>query len=201
MGGRLLARGVALITQKSNRPEPERLHPRNGFTLLEASIVLVVISILMTVVVSALEPNDLEHLRASGDILAADLRLAQSIAVRDNTEMTLSILSSGWEIVHTGTGPSPELPSPLIGGEGAGYRINVAALIGRSVPIKARLRPTNTVTTSVSFAGTGRTVAVENTEFWLTIGTGATARSLPLTVAASTGLVTAGAVTVGQPPF
>jgi prepilin-type N-terminal cleavage/methylation domain-containing protein len=181
------------------RARPASRRHRSGFTLLEASIVLVVISILMTVAVAAFQPNDIEHLKACGDILAADLRLAQSIAVRDNTEITLRLTDAGWAIEHTGSGSPPTIPPPLVGGIGAGYEVSVVGLVGRPVTIVGRLSPSNAARPSVTFTGTGRTVSVEKTVFWLTLGTGDSTRSLPLTVAPYTGFVSAGELVQGSP--
>lgn len=174
---------------------------RAGFTLLEASIVLVVLSILMAIAVSAFEPNDLQHLQSAGDMLAADLRLTRSLAIRDNTQMSLLVMTSGWRIEHSGTGAAPELPSPPLGIEADGYEIDIEQLVDRPIKIAVRMPSTGTSTTSVSFLPTGQTTEVENVEVWLTVGQGARATSLPLNVTASTGLVTAGAVIKGQPPL
>ena len=156
---------------------------RKAFTLLEASIAIVVLSVLLGIALSALRPNNAERLRACADLLAADLRLAQSLAMRDATEMTLSLTDTGWKIEHTGTGAAPTLPVPLIGGTGSGYQINATSIVGSPVESRCRLMPTKEAATGVAFTATGRTRAVERSEFWLTIGTGDYRQSMSLTVA------------------
>jgi hypothetical protein len=161
----------------------------------------VVLSVLLGVALTALRSNNPERLRACADMLAADLRLTQSLAMRDATEMTLSLTSTGWKIEHTGTGLAPALPVPLIGGTGTGYEINANSIVGAPVELKARLLPTKQTASSVTFTATGRTQAVESTEIWVTIGTADFRTSLPLTVAPYTGQVTAGPLISGSPPF
>jgi len=173
---------------------------RRAFTLLEASIAIVIVSVLLGLALTALRPNNAQRLRASADLLAADLRLAQSLAVRDATEMTLSLTDTGWEIEHTGSGAAPSLPVPLIGGTGSGYEIDARSIVGQSLQSRCRMMPTKEAATSVTFTATGRTRAVESTEFWLTIGTGDYRLSMSLTVAPYSGLVTAGNIISGFPP-
>lgn len=173
---------------------------QKGFTLLEASIALVVLSVLLGVALTALRSSNPQRLEACARMLAADLRLAQSLAMRDTTEMTLSLTSTGWKIEHTGSGSAPELPVPLIGGTGSGYEINASSIVGTSVELRGRLLPTKQSISSVTFTATGRTQAVESTEFWVTIGTGDFRISIPLTVAPYTGQVTAGSIISGSPP-
>ena len=173
---------------------------REGFTLLEASIALVVLSVLLGVALTALRSNNPERLRACADMLAADLRLAQSLAMRDATEMTLSLTSTGWKIEHTGQGLSPELPVPLIGGTGSGYEINSEAILGTSVEMRGRLLPSKQSVSHVTFTATGRTKAVESTELWLATGTADFRNCISLSVAPYTGHITAGPVLAGSPP-
>ncbi len=106
---------------------------RKGFTLLEASIAIVVLSVLLGIALTALQPNNNERLRACADLLAADLRLAQSLAMRDATDMTLSLTDTGWKIEHTGGGAAPVLPVPLIGGTAMGYQIDATSIVGTSL--------------------------------------------------------------------
>jgi prepilin-type N-terminal cleavage/methylation domain-containing protein len=173
---------------------------RKGFTLLEASIAVVVLSVLLGIALTALQPNNNERLRACADLLAADLRLAQSLAMRDATDMTLSLTDTGWRIEHTGGGAAPVLPVPLIGGTETGYQIDVTSIVGTSLRSRCRLMPTKEIVSSVTFTATGRTRAVESSEFWLTIGTGDYQASMSLTVAPYSGQVTAGNIVGGLPP-
>ena len=173
---------------------------RVGFTLLEATVVLIVLAVLMAVAIPALRPHEGERLESAAALLAADLRLAQSIAIRDGTEITLTLTTSGWKIEHTGDGAAPLLPAPLLGGTGTGYQINASVLLDRPIAAQARLATTNAVVSAVTFTGAGRTASVQDTVFWLTMGEGDEKRSIPLVVAAPTGLVTSRTVVLGAPP-
>jgi type II secretion system protein H len=183
-----------------DRPQHAATAARRGFTLLEASVVLIVLAIMLAVAIPALQPHETERLRSAADLLAADLRLAQSLAIRDATNFTLTLTTKGWKIEHTGTGAAPLMPTPLLGGVGTGYEIDAAVLLGRPLQSGARLETTNAAVTSVTFTPTGRTATSENTVFWLTLGTGDALRSVSLVVSAPTGLVTAGMLVRGAPP-
>jgi prepilin-type N-terminal cleavage/methylation domain-containing protein len=172
---------------------------RRAFTLVEVSIVVAVMAILIAVALPLMQTGEVELLRSAGDLLASDLRLAQSLAIRDGDNYTLTLAPDGWKIEYSGAGLAPELPKPLLGGNGTGYQVRVALFTGRPVALAARTAQTNTTVTGITFTATGRTAASEDTRFWLTAGTGPNSRSLPLTVTAATGLITAGDLITGPP--
>jgi prepilin-type N-terminal cleavage/methylation domain-containing protein len=193
-----VGRGVAVMIRSAEHAASRSA--RKGFTLLEASIAIVLLSVLLGVALAALRPHNTERLRACSDLLNADLRLAQSLAMRDATDVTLSLTDTGWKIEHTGSGLAPALPVPLIGGTGSGYEIDVTSIVGCSVESRCRLMPTKEAVTGVTFTSTGRTRAVESSEFWLTIGTGDYEQSMSLTVAPYSGQTSAGSLIGGPPP-
>ena len=187
-------------THASPGSGPSARRSRRGVTLLEAAIVLVVLAIVMTVGLPALRPSETERLRAAADLLVSDLRLAQGLAVRDASNFTLTPTSDGWKIEHTGSGPSPVLPSPPLGGTGSGYEISISTVVGRQVALTARLADSGTAATAVTFTPTGGTTATESLVFWLAVGAGDEARCLPVGVSQVTGRAAVGEPQVGAPP-
>ena len=178
-------------------------HPggrRLGISLLETSIVLVVLAILMTVTLPAMRPGETERLRAAADLLAADLRLAQTLAIRDVTSYTLTLTADGWKIEHTGTGAVPTLPTPALGGTGTGYQIQLPVLVGRPVALTGRLADSGAEATTITFTSTGGTTASQGVVFWLTTGSGTEMRSLPVGVSHVTGRAGIGDMRTGSPP-
>jgi prepilin-type N-terminal cleavage/methylation domain-containing protein len=187
-------------TQRSSpAAQSSRAASRRAFTLIEVCIVIAVLAILLSVAMPMLTAGEVEQLRGVGDLLASDLRLAQSLAIRDADSYTLTLVPSGWTVEFTGSGTAPPLPSPVLGGTGTGYQIRTDLFVNRTIAIVGRTAQTNAAVSSVTFTATGRTAASEDTRLWLTVGTGDDARSIPLTVAAATGLVTAGDVVAGAP--
>ena len=188
------------VTTRSLRFRPQTAA---GFTLLEVSVVLVILAILLTVALPSLQPSGTQRLSCAANLLASDLRLVRGLAIRDGTEFTLTLTEKGWKIEHTGSGSPPTMPAPALGGvgsEASTYEIDASLLVGGPVRIEGRLAATGTATDTIAFASTGRTVAFEDTVFWLSWGEGENKVSLPLTVAAPTGFLTKGAIVPGSPP-
>lgn len=183
-----------------SHPARPRLAPRRGVSLLEVTIVLTLMAILMTVAYPALRPGEAERLRSAADLLAADLRLAQSLAVRDGTNFTLSLTAEGWKIEHSGTGPAPTLPTPALGGVGTGYEVKVRMLVGRPVASTGRLANSGAAATAVTFSSTAGTTATQTVVFWLTTGSGSETRSVPVAVSQVSGRAVVGDMRVGSPP-
>lgn len=187
-------------TLASFPPTKPAVRRRRGVTLVEATLVLVVLAIVISVSLPALRPSETARLQAAADLLVADLRLAQSLAVRDSTSFTLTPTSGGWKIEHTGLGVSPALPTPPLGGTGSGYEIAVAAVVGRPVTLSARLADSGAAATAVTFTSTGGTTATQSLVFWLAAGAGTEARSVPVAVSQVTGRAEAGEMRTGGPP-
>lgn len=173
---------------------------RRGLSLLEVTIVLVVTAILMTVAFPALRPSEAERLRSAADLLMADLRLAQSLAICDGTDFTLTLTADGWKVEYTGVGPAPTLPVPALGGTGTGYQIKAQTLVGRPVVTTGRLADSGAAATAVTFTSTGGTTATQSVVLWLTIGSGSEMRSIPVGVSPATGRAAVGDVRTGSPP-
>ncbi len=67
-------------------------HVRNGYTLVEMSLVLVIIAILSGVAVAKLAPGlESSRIRRAATIVAADLRYAQAMAARQRAPVVIII--------------------------------------------------------------------------------------------------------------
>lgn len=172
------------------RPKPRRA----GFTLIETLIVITLIAILAAVVLPAARSTEVRSLESAARILAADLRLARSLAVQYNTEWTVEfdVEHNAYELVHTGSGMAPPAPNPLAGASARSeaYRVEWnrwgTAVAGRN---GIRFGPITTGSTrqradDVAFGPQGGTGPARNedTVIWLLHGRGPDVRGIRLTV-------------------
>lgn len=186
------------------RTQTRRLPRRAGFTLIETLIVITLIAILATVVLPAARSTEMKSLESAARILAADLRLARSLAVQYNTQWSIEfdVDENAYELVHTGPGNAPLPPNPLAGSaeRSETYRVDLnrwGAAIRRSSDI--RLGPATTLDSkqavdSVAFGPQGGTGPSRNvdTVIWLLQGSDPDVRAVRLTVSWVTGQVWVG---------
>lgn len=183
---------------KSTRsPRPAR----KAYTVVELLIVIVIVGILASVGISAIESWGEQMLPVAARRLAADLRLARQLAIDQNTtyEVQFDLTGQNYRIVHTGTATVPLLIDPLAppGSSQSGYVVPMARYQSRSsqaagVRFKSvRVPVENRTVTNIPFASTGGTGPTRSadTEITLIHGSGASETSLSLTVSWQTGQV------------
>lgn len=178
-----------------------RARSRQGFTLVEVLIVVGFLAILASMILPAIRASQTQTLDSSARVLAADLRLARSLAIQFNTEWTVEfdLVNNQYELVHTGSGTPPAARNALAGtGEAGGTYVvaldHLGSSRGGSSGIQlagAALRDARTDVTDVTFGplggtGPGRS---EDTVIWLTTGSGDDVRYVRMIVSWVTGQV------------
>ena len=177
---------------------------RDAFTLSEMLICVVIVGLLASVVMPALNNSNTQALEGVARVMASDLATARAAAIRYNTEWAVqfSLENCTYTLVCTGTGNPPALKNPL-----AGKAAQAGAYIVEIRRIAAPPRGTNgvrlagvvlkstqavpTSVTDVKFGALGGTGPARNqdTIIWLTQGSGAATRYVRLTVSWVTGQV------------
>ena len=171
---------------------------RRAFTLVEVLITMMILTIMASVVITSANWGGPQTLESAARVLAADLRLARSLAVQYNTEWSVLFRSSNdsYEIVHTGTGNPPPLEDPLAPA-GQGYRVELNRLgtsTGSDNGIRLAglaLEDSGSNVTDVTFSPLGGTGPLrnENTVILLAGRSGTNVQTVRLTVSWVTGQV------------
>jgi prepilin-type N-terminal cleavage/methylation domain-containing protein len=183
---------------------------RAGFTLVELLLLLTIMGIVASIAIPSMQSTGDYTVEAAARIVAADLRLARSLAVEYNTDWTVTFdhTVNIYELSHTGSGtiPVPDNPRARPGDPSGRYvvcidRLAVSPRAGESLSVgSVEYGPTPTATNHVTFGPLGGTGPqsgssadrAEDTVIWLTIADGDSQRSVPLTVSWVTGQVQIG---------
>jgi prepilin-type N-terminal cleavage/methylation domain-containing protein len=183
--------------------------PRSGLSLIEVLITLAVISILAGVLIPQLQADIPDRLVSVGQIVAADIEYARSLAVANNSKYRFQFSTSAnkYYLEHSGTSSILEaLPSNPFRPSDDEIDEQTTALedlpIGKpQVELIGVLRMSGAgmAVTDLEFTANGATTRTESTVIWLGCGSGEGRRFLPLTVNATTGLVEVGEVTTQLP--
>lgn len=178
-----------------------RVKRRSAFTLPEVLIVVSILGIVASVAVTTASSFSSQPLESAGRILAADLRVARSMAIQHNTEWAVQFDFSNntYELVHVGSGSPPAAVNPLdpnsrITGKYIVDFDQVASSGFNGAPISiagAGLMTDRVRTKEVVFGsrgGTGPSVS-QDTVIWLTQNSGDEIRYVRLVVSWVTGEV------------
>ena len=175
-----------------------------GFTLVEMVIAVTIVGILAAAVVPTLSMSDPRVLESAARVLAGDLRLARSYAIRNNTDYSIQfdVTSNAYDLVHTGSGnPAPiENPFAPAGTASGTYRVELDRLgstgnLGQSAQLWAAYGKTSqSMTTKVTFGPLGGTGPAQSDDTIIFLGTGfgRDARFIVITVSWVTGQVSIG---------
>ncbi len=174
---------------------------RRAFTLPEVLIVVSILGIAASVAVTASSAFSSQPLQSASRILAADLRLARSLAIQHNTEWAVqfNFAENSYELVHVGSGNPPAVVNPLdptsrITGK---YlvdfdEVSTSSFSGAPISIGgAALLSERTRTAEVVFRSRGGTgpVVSQDTVIWITQNSGNDIRYVRLVVSWVTGEV------------
>lgn len=156
-----------------------RCRSRAAFTLVEVIIVLGVLAILASLIIPAMHTAGAQSLQSAARKLAADLRLARSLAVQTGSDWSVEfdLATNSYEVTHTGVESVPTLRNPLAaaGQEEGPYEVSfngVSAggnLVQQIVLIGVALEQSRAPVTDVTFhsgGGTGPSRA-EDTLIWI----------------------------------
>lgn len=175
---------------------------RRGFSLVEALIVVAVMSILAGVVMTHFEPSNHDQLMSAANLLVADLSYARTLAVTNDTtyEITFSLPENRYVLEHTGGSAVfdnlPESPfrPPTDSSKQQTTDLDELPQLGAQVELIAVYRKASVYSsaTTVEFNGLGSTTTTATTEIWLGCGSGANRRYLSVEVEPTTGLATLG---------
>jgi Tfp pilus assembly protein FimT len=164
-------------------------------------IVVAIIGILASVILPSLDSAGAQSLQAVARVLAADLQLARSYAIQNNSEysVTFDFANSEYEITHTGSGTHavPENPMAALSEADGTYVVNLSQMgvaPGKTNPVQlggVALRDSKSRETEIAFGPLGGTGPIRNedTVIWLTETSSGPTRYVRLIVSWVTGQV------------
>jgi len=172
--------------------------PRKAFTLIELMIVISIIGILAGTILVHASSSSTERLITAARIVAADLRLARSLAVATNREWTVrfDLPNSSYELFETATeNPPPEEYLKALGSDQYVIDLNNAiptSLNNIKVKIEnLQLVPSEASTNEIIFSELGGTGPTRTEDTILNLTIDGTYR-IPTTVSWITGQVWVG---------
>ncbi|WP_417386725.1 GspH/FimT family pseudopilin [Gimesia sp.] len=164
---------------KRRKPTENLRAARNGFTLVELMIVVLLLSILATVSLISTDSSGSVALDATARMLAADLQLARNHAIKFNTEYTVDfdLNAQTYEILHTGAGDLP-VPKNNLAGSGAEadrylkqIQVDSLNLPGQAVLRQIKLKTSDSAVSDLAFGPLGGTGPARNEDTVLMLTT------------------------------
>jgi len=168
-----------------------------GFTLMELLIVLAVLSILIGVVIPSSRPTLYDELRATAQVIAADLAYARSLAVTGDSEYIVEFTpkTNQLTIEHAGANPLlDELPpspfrNPTDPDDTHILDLDELPRIGPPSSLIGAVSAANVEVDSVTFGPLGELSGGSDVSIWLGVGAESQRIYLALRINAVTGLV------------
>lgn len=182
---------------------------RDGFSLIELLIVIVIMGILARLAIVAFSSTATEQLDAVAQVVASDLNYARSLAIGHNSRyrVEFDVANNRLILRHTGTDaalnnlPSSPFRDPSDPADQQITRLAELPVGGSSVRLLGA--QTDSVSpqavSSIEFGPYGETTQPVNTLVWLTTGAGDAQRYQAVHVSYVTGLTTLGQVQGNAP--
>lgn len=185
---------------------------RHGFTLMELLITVVLMAILAALMIPTAQGNIPAQLAGATELIVADLSLARSLAVTNNSEyrLTFTVAQNQYTLEHVGTNTAwDELPTvatktPSDSTDKYTVRLNeIPGLSSGSVQLHSIRRGTTPVSyLDYEANGSMSPDANQQTEWvtiWLSAGQGEFRRFQSIRVNPVTGLATVGELQTNSP--
>ncbi|MGB9689948.1 GspH/FimT family pseudopilin [Thermogutta sp.] len=183
---------------------------RDGVTLLELMIVILLMAIIAGLALPGSQPTVHEQLRAAANIVASELELARSLAVSYNSNYTVFIddVTNGLALRHTGVNAVlNSLPRELITTESSNETVRIVNLtkfrdtIGDvRIAATAELGAVMRAEKKIEFGPEGMPTSGLGFIIWLKVGREASTRYVTVIVDGETGKVTRGPLDSAPPP-
>lgn len=169
-----------------------------GFSLLELLIVVALLAMVAGVVLPNANPSLRDQLESAAEVISGDVAFARSLAVANDTSYRIGfdLAQNQYTITHTGSNPAfqnlPRSPFALPGDPADQHIVRLSKL--PSLGSSARLHAVRALSTSpqsvtdVEFGPLGETTRPEETQIWLSAGSGSAARYLSVRINPATGI-------------
>ena len=177
-----------------------RFYARGAFTLVEVLMVILLISVLSAIILPSMNPSVYSQLQAAGEVVVNDLEAGRSLALTNSStySFTFDLTNNLYYLQYSGSNPAlATLPSsPFYSAQDTPTRqitnlTNLPTLSGR-VTLASVVGAGNSPRTQLEFGIYGQTTQVDETDIWLTYGSGSVQRWLVIQVNPVTGLATIG---------
>ncbi|HWA97923.1 MAG TPA: prepilin-type N-terminal cleavage/methylation domain-containing protein [Pirellulales bacterium] len=187
-----------------------RCRTRVGFTLVELMLVMLIASIFAALIITRFESSVSAQLNAVAQIVASDMARARSLAVANNGTYRVSfdLANNCYYLEYTGTNNAlAALPStPFYTSQDTATRqytlLNNLLSAGGMVQLAAvgSNGPSPSPRSQVEFGNQGQTTQIDETDIWLTAGSGSSQRWQWVKINPTTGLATVEAFQASAPP-
>lgn len=182
---------------------------KSGISLVELLIAVALVGILAATLIPSASPVPGDALSGAAQVLAGDLEYGRELAVSHNTRyrFTFQLAENRYILEHSGSNPSLDvLPSTPFRSPTDPPNQQIVALsdlpqIGAPVRLCGAEANGQNLGTSVQleFGPLGETTASAETTIWLSAGTGAAERFIPVRVDPVTGIAWIGDLQAVQP--
>ena len=133
--------------------------PKQGFTMMEMAITLVVAGIITTVGIVAVAPA-VEHakVRSAANVVAGDLQYAQALAVRERRPISVLVDSASMQLVIRDRDLVTKVYRTRVLGPGTDFSLDQVSMTGGSVELFPNGVAGSTITVTLGLNGFQRRV-------------------------------------------